>query len=299
MSLITLQCAPSSTQHLAPPPPPRRPRWPPGRLGADHARGEGHPGHAHGFELGRRFLDGGPGISDAAITGSAEPGRDQEGGDAGGADRFLAADGGQDDAVGRGRDAEHAHPVGPGEPRHRRACGAAPRPAARWCCRPLRCARWPRWPRWLRAAPDGGRVRRHHQRHHHGRGRARRPPRRRVGQDRRIPDGSPRPPWSIRAVRTSSAGLSTRSTVAMSAVGPVRHPRHVRHREHQRRRALGQAQRHRTPVTAARRDQPGLRLGEPSGAADPPPAAWPASSVSGRPGRRHRVRLPANLLARE
>jgi hypothetical protein len=38
----------------------------------------------------------------------------------------------------------------------------------------------------------------------------------------RIPAGSPRPPWSILAVRTSSAGLSTRSTVAMSAVGPVR-----------------------------------------------------------------------------
>ena len=38
----------------------------------------------------------------------------------------------------------------------------------------------------------------------------------------RIPAGSPRPPWSIRAVRTSRAGLSTRSTVAMSAVGPVR-----------------------------------------------------------------------------
>ena len=38
----------------------------------------------------------------------------------------------------------------------------------------------------------------------------------------RIPSGSPRPPWLIRAARTSRAGLSTRSTVAMSAVGPVR-----------------------------------------------------------------------------
>ena len=40
----------------------------------------------------------------------------------------------------------------------------------------------------------------------------------------RIPAGSPRPPWSIRAVRTSRAGLSTRSTVAISPVAPARPP---------------------------------------------------------------------------
>ena len=38
----------------------------------------------------------------------------------------------------------------------------------------------------------------------------------------RIPAGSPRPPASIRAVRTSRAGLSTRSTVVISAVTPPR-----------------------------------------------------------------------------
>ena len=62
------------------------------RFRADQARGEGDPGHAHGVQLGRGFLDGGLAVQRGGHDREREPRREQERGDAGRADGFVPAD---------------------------------------------------------------------------------------------------------------------------------------------------------------------------------------------------------------
>jgi len=206
---------------------------------------------------GRRVLNGRLGVQRGGHHREREPRREQERGDAGRADRFFSAHRGQDDAVGRGRDAEHAHPVGPGQPgvgepvvqrlgqqrvgvvdladvrggplavmasrTARILAGAASRPAE--SPRPRGAGR-----RLAAASASTARIP--------------------AGRRGRRPRS---------AVRTSRAGLSTRSTVVISAVTPPRPSSPASGTARTRAGALSAGWRHRAPVTAAGCDQPGRR----------------------------------------
>jgi hypothetical protein len=230
-------------------------------FGPDHARGQGDPADAHVVQPGRGLLDAGLGVQGRGQHGQGQPGGEQHGGDAGGTDRLLAADGDQDDAVGRGGDAEHAHPVGPGQP-------GVGEPVVqrlgqqRVGVEDLADARVdPGGRDGLAQRAERLRVRSDQLRDDHRRRCPRGTPGRGVGQHRPDP-GRVAPPAVVdpgrahvqRRVVHPEHGRDVRGGTGQAVFADARH------REDERGRSLGQAGGHGPPVAAARLNQPGVRL---------------------------------------
>jgi hypothetical protein len=232
-------------------------------FGPDHAGGQGDPADAHVVQPGRGLFDAGLGVQRRGQHGQGQPGREQHGGDAGRTDRLLATHGEQDDAVSGGGDAEHPHPVGPGQP-------GISEPVVqrlgqqRVGVEDLTYARVDPGGRDGLAQRAGRlRVRGDQLRDDHRRRRARRPPGGGVGEHGADP-GRIAPPALIDPRRAHVQGRIVHAEHGRDLGGGTREAvvADARHREEESWRSLRQAGGYRPPVTAARLDQAGVRLAD-------------------------------------